>query len=60
MTPFRALAVVHLQSTWNRLRKQMGTSGLWALVILLGLVLIMNKAFTAPPPPAAEEDGASA
>lgn len=34
MTPFRALAVVHTQSTWNRLRKQMGT-GVWALAILL-------------------------
>lgn len=38
MSPFRALAAVHLQSTWNRLRKQMGTTGLWALVILILLV----------------------
>ena len=38
VSPFRALAAVHLQSTWNRLRKQMGTTGLWALVILILLV----------------------
>lgn len=42
MTPFRALAVVHLQSTWNRMRKQMGTSGLWALVLLVVMILLTS------------------
>lgn len=38
MSPFRALAVAHLQSTWNRLRKQMGTAGLWAFFLVLGFL----------------------
>ena len=41
MTPLRALAAVHLRSTWNRLRKQMGT-GVWALVFLLGLIVLTS------------------
>ena len=40
--PFRALAVVHLQSTWNRLRKQMGTTALWALIIFLLLIFVSS------------------
>ncbi len=38
MSPFRALAVVHLQSTWNRMRKQLGTTGLWALMFFIALI----------------------
>ncbi len=38
MSPFRALAVVHLQSTWNRLRKQMGTAGLWVFFLVIGFL----------------------
>ena len=42
VSPFRALAVVHLQSTWNRLRKQMGSRGLWAFIIFLGLIALTS------------------
>ncbi len=42
MSPFRALAVVHLQSTWNRMRKQMGTTGLWALLFLVALIALTS------------------
>lgn len=38
VSPFRALAVVHLQSTWNRLRRQMGPRGIWALLLLLAFI----------------------
>lgn len=38
VTPLRALAAVHLQSTWNRLRKQMGTTGLWAFLLVIGVL----------------------
>ena len=40
VSPFRALAMVHAQSTWNRLRKQMSTAGLWAFFIVLGLIFL--------------------
>jgi len=40
VTPFRALAVAHLQSTWNRLRKQMGTSGIWAFVAVVIILAV--------------------
>ncbi len=36
VSPFRALAAAHLHTTWNRLRRQSGTTGL----ITLGLVLV--------------------
>ena len=42
MSPFRALAVVHLQSSWNRLRKQMGTSGLWAYILLIAFIALCS------------------
>lgn len=41
-SPFRALAVVHLQSTWNRLRKQMGTKGLIAFIIFMGAIAVTS------------------
>jgi hypothetical protein len=44
VTPFRALAAVHLQSTWNRMRKQMGTTGLWAFLILIGFIALFSIA----------------
>ena len=44
MSPFRALAVVHLQSTWNRMRKQMGTRALWAFVIFVALIALVSVA----------------
>jgi hypothetical protein len=40
VTPFRALAVAHLQSTWNRMRRQLGARGVWAFVALLSLLSI--------------------
>jgi hypothetical protein len=35
VSPFRALAVAHLQSTWNRLRKQMGSAALWVFILVI-------------------------
>lgn len=43
VTPFRALAAAHLQSTANRLLRQLGARGVWAFVLLvlfLGLTVI--------------------
>lgn len=42
--PFRALAVAHLQSTYNRLRKQMGTAALWVFIGVL-IFLFVTVAF---------------
>ena len=42
MTPFRALAAVHLQSTWNRMRKQMGTTGLWVFVLVVAVFATLS------------------
>lgn len=33
LSPFRALAAVHLQSTWNQMRRQMGS--LWVLLLVI-------------------------
>lgn len=35
VTPFRALAAAHAQSTWNRLRKQTGSTGLVVFILFL-------------------------
>jgi len=35
VSPFRALAAVHVQSTWNRLRKRSGLAGLPATIVLV-------------------------
>ncbi len=40
VTPFRALAVAHLESTWNRLRRQLGTRGVWVFVGLLVMLSV--------------------
>ena len=40
MSPFRALATAHLQSTWNRLRKQMGSAGLIAFFLVVGFLCL--------------------
>lgn len=38
VSPFRALAAAHVQSTWNRLRKQTGSSGLVVFLLLVGFL----------------------
>ncbi|MBL8915247.1 MAG: hypothetical protein JNM17_31375, partial [Archangium sp.] len=40
LKPFAALAVAHAQSTWNRLRKQMGTAALWVFIGVLAFLFI--------------------
>ncbi len=42
VSPFRALATAHLQSTWNRLHKQMGSAGLWGLIVVLVLLMLFS------------------
>lgn len=38
MTPFRALVSAHLHGSWNRLRRSLGTRGVWAFAILLTFI----------------------
>jgi hypothetical protein len=45
VSAFRALAVAHLQSTWNRLRKQMGTAALW---VFIGVLLFLAVTVALP------------
>lgn len=40
MSPFRALAVVHLRSTWNRLQRQGGRGGTLALLFFLSVLFV--------------------
>lgn len=40
MSPFRALAVAHVRSTWNRLRKQSSLPALWAFFLVLGFLFL--------------------
>lgn len=49
VSPLRALAAAHLQSTWNRLRKQSGIAALWAffLVLFILFVTLVLPALTA-------------
>ena len=38
VSPFRALAVAHVHSTWNRLRKQTGSTGLVVFLLFLAFL----------------------
>lgn len=40
MSPLRALASAHLQSTWNRLRKQSGIAALWVFFLVLFFLFV--------------------
>ncbi|HEY1087765.1 MAG TPA: hypothetical protein VGE37_08720, partial [Archangium sp.] len=40
VSPFRALAVVHLRSTWNRLQRQGGRGGTLALLFFLSVLFV--------------------
>ncbi|MFO0600881.1 MAG: hypothetical protein U0228_36560 [Myxococcaceae bacterium] len=44
VSPFRALAVAHLQGTWNRMRKNTGMAALWAFALLLLLLFVTTVA----------------
>ncbi len=43
VTPFRSIATAHLQSTWNRLRRQLGARGvlIFAVVVLVLLASVV-------------------
>ncbi len=42
VSPFRAVLAAHFQATWNRSAKELGKSGRWAMLLVMGLVLLFG------------------
>lgn len=42
VSPFRAVLSAHFQATWNRSAKEMGKSGRWAMLLVMGLVALFG------------------
>ncbi|MBL0210919.1 MAG: hypothetical protein IPQ13_08435 [Holophagaceae bacterium] len=42
VSPFRAVLAAHFQATWNRSAKEMGKSGRWAMLVMMGLVVLFG------------------
>ena len=40
--PFRAVLIAHFQATWNRSAKELGKSGRWAMLLVMGLVALFG------------------
>ncbi len=41
-SPFRAVLAAHFQATWNRSAREMGKSGRWAMLLVMGLVAVLG------------------
>ena len=41
-SPFQAVLAAHFQATWNRSAKEMGKSGRWAMLVVMGLVALFG------------------
>ncbi len=42
ISPFRAVLSAHFQATWNRSSKELGKSGRWAMLLVMGLVALLG------------------
>jgi hypothetical protein len=42
ISPFRAVLAAHFQATWNRSAKELGKSGRWAMLLVMGLVVLFG------------------
>ncbi len=42
VSPFRAVLAAHFQATWNRSAKEMGKTGRWAMLLVMGLVALFG------------------